>query len=83
MNLFDFYGLSEKQQLDTLEETGVFIAQRQKPFYNIKLYQLESFYVELYFHTHFNVIVNVNCFSNTDCLDAYLQDIHLEDLIDA
>ena len=83
MNVFDFHGLSEKQQLDTLEETGVFIAERQRPFYNIKLYQLEGFYVELYYHTHFNVIVNVNCFSNTDCLDPYLQSINLDALIDA
>ena len=83
MNVFDFHGLSEKQQLDTLEETGVFIAERQRPFYNIKLYQLEGFYVELYYHTHFNVIVNVICFSNTDCLDPYLQSIDLDALIDA
>ena len=83
MNVFDFNGLSEKQQLDTLEETGVFIAERQRPFYDIKLYQLEGFYVELYYHTHFNVIVNVNCFSNTDCLEPYLQSIDLDALIDA
>ena len=77
-----FHQLNEKVQLDTLEESGVFIAERNRPFYNIKLYQLDGFYVELYYHTHFNVVVNINCFTNTDCLDPYLQSIDLDALID-
>jgi hypothetical protein len=81
MTVFHFHGLSEKQQLDTLENSGVFIAEREGSFYNIKLYQLDGFYVELYFHTHFNVIVNINCFTNTDCLDPYLENIDVGSLI--
>ncbi len=83
MMVFHFHQLSEKEQLDTLEESGVFIAERHRPFYNIKLYQIDGFYVELYHHTHFNVVVNINCFTNTDCLDPYLQSIDVEALIDA
>ena len=83
MNVFDFHRLNEKQQLDTLEEAGVFIAERDGAYYNIKLYQLDGFYVELYFHTHFNVVVNINCFTNTDCLDPYLESIDVDALIDA
>ena len=81
MNVFDFHRLSEKQQLDTLENSGVFVAERGGPFYNIKLYQVEGFYVELFVHTHFNVVVNINCFTNTDCLDPYLESIDLDSLI--
>lgn len=83
MTVFHFHRLSEKQQLDILENSGVFVAERQGAFYNIRLYQLESFYVELYYHTHFNVVVNINCFTNTDCLDPYLEAIDVEALIDA
>ena len=83
MNIFDFHRLNEKQQLDTLEKSGVFIAEMNGPYYNIKLYQVNGFYVELYFHTHFNVVVNINCFTNTDCLDPYLENIRLDELIDA
>jgi hypothetical protein len=82
MNVFEFHSLPEKQQLDLLEQSGVFIAERQGAFfYNIKLYQIEGFYVELYFHTHFNVVVNINCFTNTDCLDPYLERIDLDALM--
>lgn len=82
MNVFDFHSLSEKEQLDTLEEKGVLIAERNGAFfYSIKLYQIDGFYVELYFHTHFNVVVNINCFSNTDCLDPYLENIDVDALI--
>ena len=83
MNVFDFHRLNEKQQLDTLEDAGVFIAERDGAYYNIKLYQVDGFYVELCFHTHFNVVVNINCFSNTDCLDPYLESIDVDALIDA
>lgn len=82
MMVFHFHQLSEKEQLDILEESGVFIAERQRPFYNIKLFQLDGFYVELFYHTHFNVVVNINCFTNTDCLGPYLQSIDVEALID-
>jgi hypothetical protein len=81
MHIFDFHRLSEKQQLDSLEETGVFIAERNGAFYNIKLYQIDSFYVELYYHTHFIVVVYINCFTNTDCLDPYLENIDIDALI--
>ncbi len=81
MNVFDFHRLSEKQQLDTLEDSGVFLAERVGTFYNIKLYQVDGFYVELYLHTHFNVVVNINCFTSTDCLDPYLESIDLVPLI--
>ena len=82
MNVFDFHSLSEKQQLDILEKDGVLIAERAGAFfYNIKLYQIDGFYVELYFHTHFNVVVNINCFTNTDCLDPYLESIDVDALM--
>lgn len=81
MNVFVFHKLPEKHQLDTLEDQGVLIAERDGAFYNIKLYQIDGFYVELYFHTHFNVVVNINCFTNTDCLDPYLESIDLDALM--
>ncbi len=82
MTVFNFHELSEKLQLDTLEQNGVLIAERKGAFfYQVKLYQLEGFYVELYFHTHFNVVVNINCFTNTDCLDPYLENIDVDALM--
>ena len=81
MNVFDFHRLSEKEQLNLLQERSVQVAEREGAFYHIKLYQLENFYVELYYHTHFNVVVNINCFSNTDCLDPYLEAIDVDALM--
>lgn len=82
MTVFNFNELSEKLQLDTLEQNGVLIAERKGAFfYQVRLYQLEGFYVELYFHTHFNVVVNINCFTNTDCLDPYLENIDVDALM--
>ena len=82
MTVFQFHALSEKQQLDTLKHSGVLIAERKGAFfYQVKLYQLGSFYVEIYYHTHFNLVININSFSNTDCLDPYLENIDVDALM--
>lgn len=84
MTVFHFHGLSEKQQIDALEHSGVLLAERKGAFfYQVKLYQLDGFYVELYYHTHFNVVININSFSNTDCLEPYLENIDVDALMEA
>lgn len=81
MNVYQYNQLSDGKQLDTLEQSGVLLAERERSYYHIKLYQVDNFYVEVYYHTHFNVVVNINPFTNTDCLDPYLQKIDIEPLL--
>ena len=81
MTIYQYHQLEEKNQLDTVEQSGVLIAERDLPFCRVKLYQVENFYVEIYHHTHFNVVVNINSFTNTDCLNPYLEQINIEGLV--
>ena len=81
MTQFEFKLLSENDQFDFIEQQGAFLAERETSFYNIRLYQVENFYVELYCHTHFNVIVRSKCFSNTSLLQPYLEGIDLTALL--
>jgi hypothetical protein len=81
MNVYQYHQLSHGKQLDTLERSGVLLAERDRSFYHIKLYQLENFYVEVYYHSHFNVVVNINPFTNLDCLEPYLQQIDVDALL--
>lgn len=81
MNVYQYNQLSNGQQLDTIEQSGVLLAERERSYYRIKLYQVDSFYVEVYYHTHFNVVVNINPFTNTGCLEPYLQKIDIEPLL--
>ena len=63
-----------------LWEKGVFLAERTENFYTKKLYQLHDIYVEVTWHTHFNVALQVTTFSGTDKLAPYLEEISLESL---
>lgn len=81
MNVYQYNQLSDDSQLDTVEQSGVLLAERDRSFYHIKLYQVDDFYVEVYYHTHFNVVVNIDSFTNTDCLEPYLQKIDIEALL--
>ncbi|HZF65149.1 MAG TPA: hypothetical protein VEZ55_11710 [Chitinophagaceae bacterium] len=80
MNIFQYTQLTTGQKQDVLEKAGVLLAERERSFYQIKLYQVEEFYVEVYLHSHFNVVVNINAFTNVDCLDPYLQSINIDEL---
>ncbi len=81
MKVSKFKLLNENDQFDFIEQQGVFLAERETSFYNIRLYQVQSFYVELYCHTHFNVIVRSKIFSGTYSLDPYLNAIDIGPLL--
>ena len=69
------------QNADSLIKDGTLIGERIDKFHQVKLYQLDSLYMEVYKHLHFNVIVKVITFTDTEFLEPYLQKISLEGLI--
>lgn len=73
--------LDEIEQADIIQETGVMIGKRKDEYHNILLFQVEGFYAEIYYHSHFNVIIKIKTFSNTNNLEPYLQAINLDDLL--
>lgn len=79
MTCLYFDQLSEARQTDVIWETGVFLDRRTEGFYNVLLFQIEGFYTEVYYHSHFNVIIKIESFSDTARLDAYLNAIHIPD----
>jgi len=81
MTVFEYHKMSEEEQMDVLMHSGVLVGERKSSFYQVKLYQIEGFYVELYHHTHFNVVVNINVFTNTDCLEPYLKAVDIDALM--
>lgn len=64
-----------------LWEKGVFLAQRTEGFHTLQLYQLHDIYVEVSWHTHFNVALKVTTFSEISHLDPYLEAISLDGLL--
>ena len=73
--------LDELEQADVIMEQGVLIGERKDEYYNVRLFQIGAFYAEIFYHSHFNVIIKIKSFSNTDLLEPYIGHISLDDLL--
>ena len=81
MTLYHFNILEENEKASIVREKGVLVGEREDAFHKVLLYQVDAFYVEVYHHTHFNVITRFQSFNNTNKLQPYLQEISLEGLV--
>ena len=77
MTLQHFNTLSEHKQHRKLLVNGTWLAERHTEDSNVLLFQLDTFYVEVYFTKQGDEIVHSHSFETTDELDPYLQDIDL------
>ena len=75
-----FEQLTETRQTDVIWECGVYLDRRKEGYYNILLFQVADFYTEIFYHAHFNVIIKIVSFSDTDLLATYLEKIKLQTL---
>ena len=81
MTLYDFQLLPDQEQIAVLYECGVYIGKRKDAFSVVLLYQLESFYVEVYYRKYRSHIKKLHCFDSTELLDPYLEQIDVENLV--
>lgn len=77
MTLYEFKLLNEFQQAETLWDRGVHIGERQEGLFKIALYQLDAFYVEVLYHTGYNMIQGLRSFSSVGQLEPYLKKINI------
>ncbi|MEI6948879.1 hypothetical protein V9K67_16955 [Paraflavisolibacter sp. H34] len=79
MTICDFIAMPSCAQEEAVW-THQHIAERDNGTYWILLYQLETFYVELYYHREKGEIAGLRPFTGTDQLEPYLEQICLADL---
>jgi hypothetical protein len=77
MNIADFTLLDEIEQAQTLVERGVFVAERLYKNFSIFLYQVDSFYVEIYHNLRYNAMQGMRSFEDDDALEPYLEEIDI------
>ncbi|MGZ3837866.1 MAG: hypothetical protein ACXVMS_07415 [Flavisolibacter sp.] len=80
MNLQDFNLLDEIKQAEALLHHGTLVAERVYKSFTIFLYQVNRFYVEVYFHNAFSMIQGFRGFESTTVLDPYLENIDISTL---
>ncbi|MEO5646880.1 MAG: hypothetical protein ABIQ56_00880 [Chitinophagaceae bacterium] len=80
MKLEEFVTLKEEEINKIVQQEGVQIGDRFEPEFFIALYQLENFYVELFYHHTNNNVMYARSFTSTNGLKPYLDNIDLEGL---
>ena len=76
MTLYQFLQLDEAEQAGAIWDSS-FIADREDEEHKILLYQIDGFYVEVFYHKEYNVVRRYRPFSSTDELALYLNKISL------
>ena len=81
MTLHQFNRLCEDKQRETLICNGVLLAKRSYAYYTIALFQVEGFYIEVWYTKKGLDIGLVRGFDSTDELQPYLNEISIAQLV--
>ncbi|RYZ29165.1 MAG: hypothetical protein EOO10_07215 [Chitinophagaceae bacterium] len=76
MRLKEFRSLKKNKQIDTIKSKAALLFVRQQGCVDVILYQLDGFYVEVYFDADENGS-QITSFDETDLLDIYLKDVNI------
>ncbi len=82
MTLAQFNKLSIEQQQRAVLINGVFLAERKDPPLRMMLYDMENFYVEVFFLSRYNKVAWFNGFQLTKKLEPYLQKIDITSVLE-
>ena len=81
MDFRAFRKLNSRIQEHLVSHKGVMLDERSNAKFNIYLFGLDSFYVELYFHRDSGHLAMLHPFDSTDKLAPYLKEIDLSTLL--
>jgi len=81
MSIHSFNLLSLQRQQKLVLTKGVFLSKRKTEHFVIALYQLGSFYVEVFAHKNSSRICLISSFDSVDGLNPYLEEIDVGQLI--
>jgi hypothetical protein len=68
--------------MHAIETKGVFLDRRSEGPYSIALFQIDGFYVELFFNAIRLIYKKIRIFENTALLDPYINEMDITDLAD-
>ena len=81
MTLIQFDQKNETEQRQVIKTQGVFMASRMKGETKILLYQVDSFYIELFYDRHEEIQIPIRLlrtFEGVESLDPYLNKIDIK-----
>ena len=81
MTLYKFKKLTELEQSILVWKEGAFVGQKSEGVYKVVLFQVASFYVEVYFNTEEKRYDHLRPFSSTVQLKDYLAQIDITEIL--
>jgi len=82
MKMKEFKVLQITDQMHAIETKGVFLDRRSEGPYSIALFQIDGFYVELFFNAIRLIYKKIRIFENTALLNPYINEMDITDLAD-
>lgn len=80
MTFQQFRSLPKDVQRNVVKHQGVFLFGRTGVGVNVLLYQVESFYVEIYFDEKMSQAIELRCFNDTKYLEPYLRMVDVSEV---
>lgn len=81
MTMYEFRILTDQEQLDIVYGKGVYIGKRKARDLVSVLYQVDSFYVELFYKKYRYFISHTRCSASIVIAEPYLDQIDLAELV--
>lgn len=75
--------LEEDEQVALLYTKGYYIGKQKLDNFIIVLYQLNDFYIEVFYSFYRKEIDHILCFKNPAFIDAYLTDVDINEFVDS
>ena len=83
MDTAEFDLMDSLDKIELLADKGVMLAIRDEGCFQICLFQLGAFYVEIYLHLGQSCVKLVRSFDKTSELNIYLDEIDISDLMNS
>lgn len=80
--LIDFNELPRQEQLDQLYKEGIFLGKLRTFNQSRVLYYYDGFYAEIIYTRYRREVKFIRCFSGTEWLDPYIQQLKIKELMD-
>lgn len=80
MTLYQFNQLDKTDQTCVLWNKGVFLCERKTDQHTIGLYQVNGFYIEVFYHPEHNSIERLRSFRSVDQLRPYLEKMDITNI---
>ncbi|MGE5518958.1 MAG: hypothetical protein ACM3VS_03450 [Candidatus Dadabacteria bacterium] len=81
ITIYEYSLLEDQQQIDLLYREGAYLAKRRCGNLQVILYQLDCFYIEVFYSKYRQVIKQLKCFQSTEHLGPYLEQVDIGDLV--